>query len=120
MPQITLEYTHNILEKDLLSALHEIHQIICETLKTELASCKSRLQRINDYLIGEGSPQNAFVHLTIALLPGRDEQLLQSTAEIILNKLKNIFHQSLQKLNLQITVGMQNLPNVYLKYSAAY
>jgi len=119
MPQITLEYTANILEKDLANALPEIHHIVCEMLKTELANCKSRLQSVENYVIGDGAKDNAFVHLTIALLPGRSTELLQSTAEIILNKLKNYFHQSLQKLNLQITIAMENLPEVYIKYSAA-
>lgn len=119
MPQITLEYTANILEKDLTIALSEIHRLICEMLKTEMSNCKSRVQRVNDYLIGEGEPDNAFVHLTVAVLSGRSSELLQSTGEIILHKLKNFFHQSLQKLNLQITVAIENLPEVYVKYSAA-
>ncbi len=115
MPQITLECSDNIIEKNMHPLLLEIHHLLSERLPTELSSCKSRVIRINHYLVGDGASQNAFVHLTISVLKGRSEELLKSIAQTILEKLKISFHESLLILNVQLTIAMQDLPNVYLK-----
>lgn len=116
MPQIFLECSDNLIESNFTAAFHEIHQILSQHLPTELASCKSRLIRHHDYVIGDGTPNNGFVHLSIAVLKGRSPALLDSIAKMIMEKLKMVFTRSLKELNLQITIGINELPDIYQKY----
>ena len=116
MPQIVLECSDNIFERNFSVVFHDIHQILTEHLPTELASCKSRVIRHTDFFIGEGTTNNGFVHLSISVIKGRSTPLLDSIAKIILEKLKVFFSHSLQELKLQITVAIKALPEVYQKY----
>jgi 5-carboxymethyl-2-hydroxymuconate isomerase len=113
MPHIILEVSNNILESDFRSALLEIHQILVETLPTELNSCKSRVIRYQDYLIAEGDSKYAFAHLWINVLTGRTEETLNLTAEKITASLQNHLKESAQNFKLKISVALGELPAVY-------
>jgi 5-carboxymethyl-2-hydroxymuconate isomerase len=117
MPQIMLECTGNIIEKDLLSQLLlQIHPILSEKLPTDISSCKSRAIIHDIYSVGNGDVNNAFVHLSIGVLKGRSTELLDQIADILMTKLKDFFHLSLAKFSLQITIGISNVPDVYHKF----
>ncbi len=116
MPQIILECSQNVIEHSFSTVLLQIHTILTEMLPTQMASCKSRVIRYDDYLISDGAGKNAFVHLSIGVLPGRSVDLLNAVASIILDKMKTALYQSLTELDLQITVAIQDLPPVYHKY----
>lgn len=115
MPQITLELSSNILENEFTDLLLSIHHFISEQLPTELRSCKSRIVKQPAYVIGDANPQNAFVHLSIGVLKGRSVELKNAIASNIMEKLKTAFAQSLKQLDLQITIAIGDLPDVYLK-----
>ena len=117
MPHIILECSDNIIEKDMKPLLADIQNILVAQLPTKLEACKSRSIRHSDFLLGNGDTNNAFVHLSIRVLQGRSEELLNQTAQIILEKMAIYFDESSKKLNLQITLALQNLPPIYLKYS---
>lgn len=116
MPQIIFEYSDNVIEKNMASLLMQIHQILSDKLPTELESCKSRIIKHHDFVVGNGDKSNAFIHLSIYVLKGRNPELLDSISSIILDKLKHAFQASLNSLKLQITISIQNLPDVYHKY----
>ena len=116
MPQILLQCTQNVLEKNLDSLLLDIHKTLAENLPTQMDSCKTRVMRHEEYLVGDGSPKKAFVHLSIGVLPGRTTELLNTVAAILMEKLKAAFQQSLSELELQITIAIQDLPAVYHKF----
>lgn len=116
MPQIILELSNNIVETDFSKALVEIHQILTDGLPCSLASCKSRIIRHKDFLVGDGNLNNAFVHISIGVLPGRTKETREIVANKILNSLKNYLNQSFTELNLQITIALSELPEVFLKF----
>lgn len=115
MPQIILEASDNVIEKDFKQTLSEIHQILVDTLPTKLESCKSRVIRHKDFLIGNGNADNAFIHLSIKIIEGRTKETCQLAANKILDVLKNNFHQSRNRLNLKFSIAIDNLPEVYIK-----
>lgn len=117
MPQIFLECTDNIFEIDLLEILHDVHHLLAVQLPTDLTSCKSRVIKHSEYLVGNGHSENAFVHLAVNVLPGRTPQKLDAIGNFILELLQKKFRQSLLELNLQITVAIGELPPVYKKFS---
>ncbi|MCS5710619.1 hypothetical protein [Candidatus Berkiella aquae] len=115
MPQIILECSDNILEKDFKPLLSQIHQLLVEKLPTELKSCKSRVLRHTNYLLGDGSSNQAFVHLSINILSGRSMELKQLVGATLMEVLMEAFHQSRETLELQLSIAIQDLPGIYLK-----
>ena len=116
MPQIILELSSNVIEKDFSKALAKIHQILTDGLPTTLASCKSRVILHKDFLVGNGNANNAFVHLSIGVLSGRTKETRDLVANKILKALKPYLSQSFTKLNLQITIAISELPEVFLQF----
>ena len=115
MPHIILECSNNIVEKNLSSLIIDIHTLLTQMLPTQLSGCKSRIIRDKDYVVGNNDPQNAFVHVTVKVLKGRSKDLLDSVANAIMDKLKVVFQKSFSALNLQFTIAIEELPEVYHK-----
>ncbi len=115
MPQILLELSDNIIEKDVNEALLEIHTILSEKLPTELRNCKTRVVRQEHFLIGGGEKHNAFVYLSIGVIKGRSQELLNAIGLMLVEVLKKAFQQSMSSLDVQLSVAIQDLPDVYLK-----
>lgn len=116
MPQILLECTQNVIEQNLSPLLLDIHKILTENLPTQIDSCKTRVMRHDEYLVGDGVPEKAFVHLSIGVLSGRSTETLNQISVLLMEKLQKTFSVSLENLKLQITIAIQNLPEVYLKH----
>lgn len=118
MPQTRIEYSSNIKDaidtSDLCLAIHmKIHSICNIPLK----NCKSGISIIPNFYIGDGNRDSCFVHAEIRFLEGRKERLKQKLGEEILEILKKSFEKSLEELDLQITVLIEDLPrNYYFKH----
>jgi 5-carboxymethyl-2-hydroxymuconate isomerase len=105
MPHLILEYSENVIEDMEFSELFkECHELLVERLPTSLKSCKSRAYQCEDYYVGDGHADNAFVHLSIRIMPGRARELLQSVGETLLALLKKYFSESLKKLKLEMSI----------------
>lgn len=115
MPHIILECSDNIIEGDLSKLLVLIQDLLVQTLPTALDSCKSRVIRHKEYVVGNNNKKNAFVHLSILILKGRKPEILQKAAELILLTLNNFFRQSTEKLNVGISLSIDDLPELYIK-----
>ncbi|MFN7038321.1 MAG: 5-carboxymethyl-2-hydroxymuconate Delta-isomerase [Alphaproteobacteria bacterium] len=115
MPQISFEYSANLMEDNIKETLTHVHQILVEKLPTKLNNCKTRIIKYSDYLIGDGNKNNGFIHLEINILPGRNDALLDSIATLILQHFKQAFSKSLAELDLQISICIKNLPGTYYK-----
>ena len=74
MPHLTLEYSANVPELDFVALFAELHAILSELGGVRVQNLKSRVVRTDAYYVGEGQPENAFVHLNVALLAGRSPQ----------------------------------------------
>lgn len=115
MPHIILECSDNIIELDLKPICIDIQNVLVDQLPTQLTSCKSRVMRHKDYVLGDGNINNAFVHVSIQVMPGRNQQLINAISEMVLDKLKDYFHVSSSRLNLQLSVAISDLPESYCK-----
>lgn len=115
MPQITIEYSDNVKCSDLKSTASGLHQILCQMLPTEVRNCKTRIIMHEDYLIGDGNESGAFVHVDIAVNGGRTMEVINSTAKVVLEHMRNAIGD--QGPGLQITVEIRELSAAYFKYS---
>jgi len=110
MPQLTFQYTANIDRdvnfKNIFSTLHEI---LANTGGIKIDNCKSRAIKLDNYYIGRGESNNAFIHLDVRFLAGRSVELKKEIGRQILDFLKDIYAPSMAKYNLQITVEIGDI-----------
>jgi len=73
MPHITIEYSNNLSQKltesKLMRTLHDCviaHDVAAVKIKT-------RMIKVDDYIVGEGQPENSMMHVSLLLLEGRGE-----------------------------------------------
>lgn len=119
MPQLILEYSSNVIEPD-KELLKSINQFLTEILPTELSSCKSRAIRHDNFCVGNGNEKNAFIHVNLKVMPGRTVEKLNDVGNGMMKILQEYFHQSLQKLKLQITIEIGELEKTYFKFAAVH
>ncbi|MFX0116657.1 MAG: 5-carboxymethyl-2-hydroxymuconate Delta-isomerase [Candidatus Hodarchaeota archaeon] len=110
MPQILLEYSSNIKETIGFETLFaDLHDIMSNTAGVRIENCKSRLLEHSNYYIGDGNPQNAFVHLEVQWLEGRTSEVISLLGEELLALLKQYYQASIEKYNMQITVHIKDI-----------
>ena len=114
MPHIALEYSSNIKERpDFKLLFARLHEILVDTATAVLQSCKSRALEYTIFRVGDGEPQRAFVHLEILLAEGRTSAVRQKVGSLALEALSIRFSQSINELDLQITVEVKEFPKSF-------
>ena len=107
MPQIELEYSSNVPEVNFSDLFREIHLAVHEIAGIRLQNCKSRARVAEQYFIGNGEVDNAFVHLQIRFIEGRTATTKQAVGEQCLSILKQCYGVSIAAM--QITVVVDDL-----------
>lgn len=118
MPQLRLEYSKNrdLGKEDSNALFLQLHQVLVNTAGAELLHCQSRAICCENFCIGEGSEERAFVYLEVLLLQGRTEKQLQETGKELLNILHNQFKHEAYPCPTQISVHLNEiLPIHYYK-----
>ena len=110
MPQLVLEHSSNITQKvDSSVLLGKIARIISAAGEIPVEHFKSRLIRRDEYLVGEGSEEDAFVHLEAGIFSGRSLDIKRQIGEDCIEYLKDYFSPSSGELSLQITVEIREM-----------
>jgi 5-carboxymethyl-2-hydroxymuconate isomerase len=76
--------------------LKELHTILVDTGEINESDTKSRVVEHNNYYIGNGNPDQAFVTLNIQILDGRSDQFKKEVAQNALNVLSKYFEKTLK------------------------
>lgn len=120
MPQFTLEYTSNITQPiDFQALFANFHGILSEQGGVRIKNCKSRAVRRDEFRIGAGEANGAFVHVDLLLAEGRSQDWMQRIGGALLAALEAMFEPSKQILDLQITLYIRDLRRErYFKYPA--
>jgi 5-carboxymethyl-2-hydroxymuconate isomerase len=119
MPQLVLEFSSNVFEKTNLNMLfQQCHSHLEKMLPTDINSCKSRAIECDTYYIGNGKENDAFIHLSLKVFPGRSMETFEKIGNAMMEILKNYFSNSLNKLNLQITIEIMELQKTYFKITS--
>ena len=110
MPHITLEYTSNLSETPPTpELLLNIHGLLNAVAGIRPENCKSRWREVEGWVVGDGDPAAAFVHLDLRFLEGRPMEVQQAVGEGALEILKKHFHPGPQGIDLQITVEIREI-----------
>lgn len=120
MPHLILEYSSNIVEKPeakLLGA--KLHKVMLDSGQFQLKDIRTRLVCQNDFYLADGNADNVFVHLQVAIMPGRDLEIKKKLSNNLLELLKLEFNQSLSSKNLTLSVEIRELDReTYAKHAA--
>jgi 5-carboxymethyl-2-hydroxymuconate isomerase len=110
MPQLWLEYSGNVGQPVLFDELlARLHEALARTAGVSVDACKSRVIPRDTFRVGEGRPNQAFVHLEVGLLAGRTPEQHREVAAACLEILADYYSSSLQALDLQITVEVRGM-----------
>ncbi|GAA2405779.1 5-carboxymethyl-2-hydroxymuconate Delta-isomerase [Nonomuraea africana] len=86
MPQITVEYSASLQDAfDRRAFALALHTAAAPIIDSELESFKSRSYRVDDEVIGDGSPAQAMLHVEVAILSGRDQDTKRHLAATALS-----------------------------------
>jgi 5-carboxymethyl-2-hydroxymuconate isomerase len=104
MPHCELDYSDNLLDKlENHTILKAIHYVLTTTKLFLLNDIKSRVIVHQNYLVGDGKPDRAFVALNIIILSEKAAATKKKLSEDSIQMLKDFFPKSIEKLKLSIT-----------------
>jgi len=110
MPHTILEYSDNLLDPpDFQPLWARLHPALVATAHCRLQDIKSRAYRCETFRMGDGDPGNAFVHLTIRLLEGRDPETLAEVGRAALEVLTASFPRTLAGGRCDLTVELAGM-----------
>ncbi|MEU0660903.1 5-carboxymethyl-2-hydroxymuconate Delta-isomerase [Streptomyces lavendulocolor] len=85
MPQITVDYSASLDDDfDRRGFALALHPLVVETVGARLAACKTRTRRAEDTVTGDGSADDALIHVGIDLLAGRSDEAKARLTEAVL------------------------------------
>jgi len=110
MPHLTLEYSDNLPEpldhRALFASLHAVLERLGSFSPSQM---KSRAVPQALYYTGTGAPDNIFVHLTVAVLNGRDPALWQQISAELLVILQSAFARAWIERPCDLTVEIREM-----------
>jgi 5-carboxymethyl-2-hydroxymuconate isomerase len=110
VPHLTLEYTSNLArEAPTSELLLQLHRLLESAAGVPVGNCKSRWRKLEEWAVGDGGVESAFVHLDIRLLEGRAPEVLSETGRSVLDILKSHFLPGPQGREVQITIEIQEI-----------
>ncbi|MFB6720699.1 5-carboxymethyl-2-hydroxymuconate Delta-isomerase [Kribbella sp. NPDC056345] len=109
MPQITVEYSDSLVDAfDRRGFALALHPAAADLIGSSVPGFKTRFVRLDDAVIGTGDPAEAMIHITIAVLPGRDAALKDRLGDLTLTTLTDHLKPT-PDLNTQLTVEIRDL-----------
>lgn len=119
MPHFVLELSDNIQDRiDVDRVLKSLHETLVSSGPFAMSSIKSRVIRHESYRVGNGDRANTFVHLSLAILPGRDENCKKEVAKALFAELKKFFPKTITESPHSITCEIRELDDAtYQKQS---
>lgn len=109
MPQITVDYSAPLDRRGFALALHPL---VVETVDTKLDACKTRFREVEETVVGDGSTEDVVVHVEIALLSGRTDDLKARLSQAVLDLLPK--HLASTE-GVRLSVEIRDLESSYRK-----
>jgi 5-carboxymethyl-2-hydroxymuconate isomerase len=110
MPHTILEYSDNLLDAPDFQALWaDLHPVLVATAGCRPQDIKSRAYPCASFRMGDGAPANAFVHLAIRLLEGRDSGTREKIGQAALEVLAAHFPRTLAERPFDLTVELADM-----------
>jgi len=120
MPHIILEYSANLTLLETTSTLFKgVHQQVQDIAGVKIENCKSRSYVANDYWVGTGDKNSAFVHLSVRFIEGRSAERKQVLGTSLCQLLRDAFGVGDADEHVQVTVEVSDIRlDEYCKFPA--
>ena len=113
MPHIIVEYSANIRDRMQLPELIEkLHATALATGVFPIGGARTRAAERTDYRIADGHPDNAFVHLSLMVGHGRDQETLKRASGAIFDTLVAHLAPLFEQIPLGLTLEVRELDPV--------
>lgn len=110
MPHLVLEYSNNLPEPlDHRALFAELHAALERFDAARPAEIKSRAIAHEHFRVGAGAPESVFVHLTVAILSGRELALRQQLSAELLAILRRAFARVWEERRCDVTVEIREM-----------
>ena len=110
MPQISVEYTSNVAGlADYRQIGLALNRLAVDVVAARLEDCKTRLVEVGHYVIGDGLGDDAFIHVTLALLAGRPDAAKEGLAAQALELVMAALPPASAPESLQISVEVRDM-----------
>jgi 5-carboxymethyl-2-hydroxymuconate isomerase len=119
MPHITVDYSESLTEAfDRPGFARELHPLTADIAKTAVGNCKTRFRRVDETFVADGAHESAVIHVQIALLPGRSDEVKSELTHAVLALLRTRV-ASVPDLTLYASVDVSELGPAYCKHVSA-
>lgn len=111
-----IEYSANLRERlDVPAFLTVVHEAALGTGVFPVGGIRTRAYAAEHYVIADGHPDNAFVHIGLRIGPGRDLDTRKSACEAIFAAVRQHLAPLYEALPLGVSLDMQDIDPV-LRY----
>ena len=110
MPHVIVEYSANI-EADIAPQrlVEEIHQAAIASGIAEPVAVRTRLKRREHYRVGDGAPENAFVHIDIRGRKGRPLEQKKAAVQAVYDQANKTLDPVFKARPLALTVEFHEI-----------
>ncbi|WP_328539126.1 5-carboxymethyl-2-hydroxymuconate Delta-isomerase [Streptomyces sp. NBC_00344] len=85
MPEITVEYSASLGDAfDRRGFALALHPVVVETVDAKMPACQTRFTVAEEFVAGDGSADDAVLHVGIGLLAGRSAEAKARLSEAVL------------------------------------
>jgi 5-carboxymethyl-2-hydroxymuconate isomerase len=117
MPHFILEYSENLTEvASPANLLKQVHALAIASGLFEVSAIRVRGERRDLYIIADGDPNYIFVHLTVRMQKGRDEQTKRKLGEELLASITSYFKENNVTRPFAINVEVQEVPDLMFRH----
>ncbi|MGO4706788.1 hypothetical protein AB4072_13550 [Microvirga sp. 2MCAF38] len=119
MPHMWIESSANITsEPEVASLKHKVYQAALATGIFPVAGIRVRHTVIDDYIVGDDHPDNAFVHVVVRLGIGRDEDTKRKAAESMFSEIEKHLLALSERKPLAVAFEIQEMhPELNFKFN---
>ncbi|OTG66376.1 5-carboxymethyl-2-hydroxymuconate Delta-isomerase [Acinetobacter silvestris] len=113
MPQMIIDYSDNIQNLDTQKLMLGLNHTLFDTgLIDHADAIKTRIRAHSEFLIGFGDNQQAYIHVHICILTGRNSQEKQLIADQLSAFLQSFNAYLAEGLDVQLCVELTEMPKI--------
>ena len=110
MPHVIIECSSNVAAAvDLNAVVKQLHEAALSTGVFPLGGIRTRVHEVRHYRIADGNPENAFVHVEMAIGQGRDVATRKRAAETVFNALCGAFDRMAAQQPLALSLELREI-----------
>lgn len=110
MPHITVEYSSNLNPRvSMRDVIESIHAAVLASGAFEKGGVRTRAISQDLYVVADGDPDNAFIHVDMRIAPGRSAETRKQVAQSILDVLRDRMKEVMKQYGLGISVEIREI-----------